>query len=352
MQTFEESTMFRTNGIDLPTSVAGLGSVARGDFYNLDSLLNRLVLDKRVQLIKRPIGKKSIHSFTSILVSDSFKDFHSDCVSFVKGFNNSFAYAMVCVSHKPSLSARKSFQMSLGRFCAFGLERTSKSLKSIEFIINSLEELLFRCYSYIVYTEVDTNNFSVTTEIVADINFFGNNDVQEHLILSNEEIGTSDFKVFIFIKVFRDYNRNLDSSFNGRQTNNIILQRETPMVISHCHVFFDSGFSLVIFENCTSNISTTNYKLGGELSMFSDRIITQIMEFSLIRSMQIITIVNDFLSRNRILSHGFKKDFIKRYFNFNSGNGFHTYLIGKQIFKCLPQFLHPMNKVVSLRSVL
>jgi hypothetical protein len=58
------------------------------------------------------------------------------------------------------------------------------------------------------------------------------------------------------------------------------------------------------------------------------------------------------LSRDRILSHGFKKDFIERYFNFNGGNGFHTCLIGKQTFKFLPQFLHLINKIVSLRSVL
>ena len=339
--------------IQRTTSATSFGSISRIYIDYSYPFSYSFVFNKFLKLVETPAIKPFIFSslFTPPYILDSF---HNDCISSFELGNNRFRDFMIEASFKPFLPARKLFKMPLGRGSAFSLKLRTKSLKS-EYLFSDFsirKESFIRGCSKIVNSDVYTDNFTIATLVDRDI--FGNRNIQKHpfLFIINQ-ISRANLPIKIFSIIFGNLNRCLYSPFNRTERNLIFLKAKASCIISYCEIFFKSWLRTLIpenrFKSFTSFISTATYKLGGKLGKLSNFIVSQIMEPFLITYMFFKTNIHNFLSRLRVLLHSFKKYRISWNFYLHCSNGFHIYLIVKQIFKYLPQFLLWLKPEVSLR---
>src|SRR3990167_728253 len=296
------------------------GSVSRIDIDNSASLHNSFVFNKVLELSETPFMNPFV-IFSCL--SDISYVFHNNSCSFFYTINNASTDIMISKSHKPFPSATYYSKLSFGRFCAFSLEFTNQSIifYSKSFNILTIKSSI-RCHSKIIYADIDSKNSFM--DIRADeIDIFSKSKKKEtsaFIIYSQEAFFNIPREIF-FIAV-RNNEWNLNSAFDCRDTQDIILHRSTSRkVISYAYII-NNRLSLGFLNNSTSLFYTGNRQLRSQsnLPKFS---INKWMEFDIIIDSFVPSSINTQLQSSFINLNGLDYFLSCIDFNFSSGSNIH-----------------------------
>ena len=257
-----------------------LGSVIRLDFNKFNTFSFRFVLDETLQLKETPITNPIIHSLSSSDFSNTFKIFHYNFVSIESG-NNILTNFMIYPSHKTFLFSRDFFKQSLGTSCAFSLEFTSQKpeFSFNLFNLRRFEELPVRSDSEIINSQVHTEN-SVRTRTNGA--FLGECEQEETFTFGiNPQKTFINFPTEIIFETRRNSERNFNSSFDCRYTQDVILERATSWRVVSDRTEFDNGLSFSFLNNPTGLFNTRNSKLRRHSHFFQSQI-NKRMQFNII----------------------------------------------------------------------
>jgi len=288
MDTNKRTTRTRTQ---LSTFGTDLGSIVRLDFKKFNSLSFSFILDKTLQLKETPIANPIIHSPSEISFSNSFEVFHNNLAS-IKTANNTLADVMIYPSHKMFLFSRNLFQKSSGTSSSFSLEFTSQEFEFPFNLLNlrGVKELSVRSNSKIVYAEVDAKN-SVRTRTF-DINLFSECEQEEASAFGiNSQKAFINFPTEIIFETIRDSEWNFNSSFNCRDTQDIIFEREASRRVISEGTEINKGFSLGFFNHSTSLFNTSNRQLSRKSKSFQF-LINKGMEFDIVPNFHFPSLIN------------------------------------------------------------
>jgi hypothetical protein len=257
MQTINKTTM-SDHLIMADTTL--LRGVSRINIDNPTTSLNGFVFDKALQFPKTPLMNPLIISCGSPNIADVF---HHDNASIRNAINYSLTYIMVSPSHKLSPSTTQSFEVSLGRFCAFGLKFANQSfmLNPKTFDLLSKEHL-GRCYCELVYSDIDAKN-SILDVRASDIDIFGECEQEEaSTLFINFEQAFSNIPREVLFVAIRNGERYFYSALDGAYAQNVVFEACTSReVVSHRTSAHDGlGFSLL--DHSTSLLNTSNSKLA------------------------------------------------------------------------------------------
>lgn len=229
-----------------------LGSIMRCNSLDNNTYSFSFILDERLKLIETPVANPIIHSLSTSLLSDTFKVFHYNLVSIEIG-NNVFTDIMVCPSHELVFPTTKLDEKSLSLSCAFGLKFTTQIFE-FPFSLLDFSRIIkpaVRTDGEVIYSEVNAKNS------ILDIRTFGSNLFREckqeitSTFFINPEQTFSYFPTEIVFITVRDTEWNLNSTFDGCNTQNIIFEGCRPReVISH-GASVDNGFRLSFLDHST-----------------------------------------------------------------------------------------------------
>ena len=311
MQTRKRTFGTRTQ---IATFMADFGSIVSFNPNNFNSLSFSFVLDETLQLEETPIANPIIHSLSSSNVSYSFKIFHYNLAT-IKTINNLFADVMINPSHETPFFSRNLFQEPSGTSSAFALEFTSQEFEFPFnlFDLGGVKELPIRSDSEIIYSEVNAKN---SMQIRAfDINLFGECEQKETFAFGiNLQQTFSNFPTEIGFVTIWNSKRNFNPSFDCRNTQYVLLERERTRSIISNRAVFDSRLSFGFFDNPTSLFDTRNSKLGWQ-SYFSQRSINKGMQFNIIPNFQFPSLIDTDLHTSFI--GGNSINYLLPWFNLN-----------------------------------
>lgn len=350
IQTVEPTTdTFCMHGMAFTAPYTG---VCRVDKNNRVSLTVCLVCTKIPELPEIPF----VNGFIPFCfaVSDVGEVFHSKSIINFEFSHDCLADDMVHICLKPLLPPRHLLEMSLGGFCAFGLETSTQSLISFQHRNHGVVvELFIRGDCYRVYSDINTD-YSVATKKFG-IDVFGDHDMQEHpLFTVMDKVSTVDIPFSILFVMLGDADWYFDSTFDGAQGDDIVFDAETSCIISYGEIFFENRLRPVVRERCTKGftgfISATANKLCRKVKHTSYGIIGRIMQSSFVADVLSKSNICNNLCRCRILFHCFKKNRFCRYLDFHGGNSFHTRKHPSDSIYSFLQFLPRLKSWVSLEG--
>src|SRR3990167_1546202 len=337
---------------EFSTSRTGLGSIFWANSHKTMPFPECFILNELPQLESTPIRDYSIKSFPPIMFSYSSQVFHNE-----KSFDSCFSYNilandMIHISGEPFLSASQSFEMFLGRFCAFALELRFELPESINMMHSSFKEFSLACYSDMIYAEVNANNVFDRANI--SIDFFSNTKMKIKFSSFHKEFTFIDFPINIFREISRDGNRNFNPSINCSNTQDIIFDREASWwIISDASI--KDRFGFCISTAFIGSLDCSNNKLGLKFRTINSHIfIDSIIEFKVGRisfPADIDCIINCLRIDRKSLSYN---DIIIK-FDFDYSSVFHKNMEDEQIFKTIGneednerQFIPQINQWASL----
>jgi hypothetical protein len=345
MDTNKRTTRTRTK---LSTFGTDLGSVVRLDLDKFNSLPFSFVLDETLQLKETPIANPIIHSPSKISSSNPLEVFHHNLISIKLG-NDCFADVVIYPSHKPLLSTRDFSQQSLSRLCAFALEFTSQEFEFPFnlFDLRGVEELSIRSDSEIIYSQVHTES-SVRTR--TDGAFLGECEHEETFVFGiNPQKAFINFPTEIIFEASRDSERNFNSSFDCRDTQDIILERETSGRVISNGTEFNKGFSLSSFNHPTSLFNAGDSKLRRQSHLFQSQI-NKWMKLDVIHNSQLPSFINTELHSFFIGSNSLNNFFSYFNSNLNGCSGSHRYLTNSNYINLMEGIFPPKLKSMGIQN--
>jgi hypothetical protein len=277
----------------LSTLGTDLGSVVGLDLNNFNSFNLGFVLNEVLKLMKTPIANPIVHSSAPGNLPYSLEVFHYDFVSSETG-NNFLADIVVNPTYEPVFPSRDFFKQSLCRPCAFALKFTSQEFEfsfSL-FHFGGFEKLFIGSNSKIIHSQVHAQNLMRIR--VSGRKFLGECEKEKASIffINNQKTFSNLPTKILFIKI-RNFERNLDSSLNGRNSQNIIFERSrTGKIISNGRTLnYWVGFC--IFNNSTRLLDTSNSNLGWQ--SFSQFRINKRMQLNIISNLHSPSDINTIL---------------------------------------------------------
>ena len=281
----------RTNTrTQLSTFGTELGSVVRSNLNKFNSFPFSFVLDETLQLEETPITYPIIHSPSEISSSNPLEIFHYNLAS-IKIINNLFADVMINPSHETTFFSRELFEKPSGTSSAFALEFTSQEF---EFPFNLIDlrgvkELFVRSNSKIINPQVHTEN-SVRTRTNGA--FLGECEQEEAFTFGiNPQKAFINFPTEIIFVTIRNSERNFNPSFDCRDAQNIIFEREASWSIVSDGTKFNKRFSFSFLDKPASLFNTRDSELRGQ-SNFFERGINKRMEFDIVSNSHFPSLVN------------------------------------------------------------
>lgn len=303
-----------------------------------------------------------IPSVNPFVMSTSFsfpyigKVFHNNSISFVERFYDFFADTMVYIPFKPLLSARHFFKMSFSRFCAFFL----KGFTQMFIVFHHrqcfvMEKHFIRCNSSWVYSDINTNSFTVATQKRVGVNISGDHNMQKHPLFFSikYKVSSINFPVEILLIIISNFNRYLNATFDTAKRYLIWFETKTTGIISYWKKLFENRFRTMFskhrFQNFTGFITTAYNKLTWKVNKVTNSFISSIMQQTPMVDILFKTNICNNLCRLAVLFHSFKKNLVKRYLDFNGSNSFnHTEYYVEKGFKCF----HPIPPLVETSGFL
>jgi len=338
---------------EFSTMRTGFGSICWTDSHKIMSFSECFILNELSQLESAPVRDSSIEYSSSVSFSDSCQIFHNKesfdfCLTY-----NTFADNMVHISSKPFLSATQFLETPLGRFCAPTLKSCFELPEPINMIYSSIEEFLIACYSNMIYAEVNTNKVFDRANI--DINLFSNAKIEEEVSSSHKEFTFSYFPIKIFPEVFWNLNRNLYSSVDCTNTQDVLFDRETSWrVVSDTATEERFGFSssatfISPFDSSSNELSLELWKLNPHV------MIDSIIEFE-VGMMNFPVGVNSVINSIRINSDGLPNCNTIFQSNLDCSSVFHKDMKEEQIYKTIEkggwQFIPQIKSVGFLAKLI
>lgn len=284
-------TRTRTN---LTTFGADFGSIAGLDFNKFNSLPFSFVLDETLQLKETPIANPIVHSSSKISSSNPFEVFHNNFASF-KIANNFLANAMVNCSHEPSLSSRNLLQKPSGASSAFALQFTSQEFESPFNLFNfrGMEELIVRGDCEIMDSQVHAQN-SLRNRALGRKLLGECEEEKASAFRINSQKAFINFPAEIIFKAIRDFKGDFNSSFDCRDTQDIILEREASRGVVSNRTELNNWLGLGSFNHSTSLFNAGNRQLSRKPKFFQSRI-NKWMQLDVVRNSEFPSFINTHL---------------------------------------------------------
>src|SRR5581483_9445930 len=204
----------------IPTTRARLRRVARINTLHTHTFCLSLILDKGVQLSKRPGVQPTLpHTFAlSRTFSNIGQVLKDNRTAGCAVFYDAFGEDMIVVFALPKQFATQLFEMSLCRFGAFGLQLTTKTEDAALLLFPSpfSQELLVGGDSGVVQAKINPNHLrGQCNDGIRE----GDDDVQEIAPMMEAQIRTTDVAANILHGMFgdreRDHHTSIDSSKAG-----------------------------------------------------------------------------------------------------------------------------------------
>ena len=309
IQTFKETRM--PFGIQRVTPITSLRGVGRINVNNPNSFSKSFVFNKELQLLKSPLVNPFI---VFSCFSDITQVFHNNHISSIQIINNSFADVMVGNLHKPFPSSRDFFQLSLGGLRAFRLKNRNEFITlnsqlfdifSIEFIVGSDSEF--------INSQVHSKNPTMLVRIYGA--FLGECKSEIMFIFRLSQKTFNNFPIIkIFQSIIRNFNRNLNSTLDSGDTQNIIFETKTTRSIISHRDFKDIRIRFSFLNNTTRLFNTSNRKLRRQTHL-PQIFIDKRMELNIISNLHSPSNVNTMLESFFVEFNSFQNNFIN--FNFN-----------------------------------
>ncbi len=298
---FEASTDFSASG-------TGFGSQVRIDFDSSYSFLDCFVTDKSLQLEEVPSVQPEIKT-SSFVPSYSFDVFHHDIISCPATVNYCSTDIVVCPSLETSLPSTQLLKKSFRASGAFSLKLTPQPFELDHTRLNlaPAEKLLITCYSNMVYSDVNTYNFSIRS---TRVNVSGKSDVDEKSFFSFDYLGCLRTPIKILPIIFRNFNRNIHPTINccnpyliGRKTESSLVKRQGKKLFKNR---FTSFISFNTFKSLTSNPVSIYDQLGRKPKLFFHIVIAKVMKIIPIKHLGFEAFITNITNSSRILSHRLK----------------------------------------------
>ena len=319
-------------GTDTFAVGTGLASHVRIDKNCLLPLHLGFVSNHILQLPESPAINPSVKSFSHVFIPASsdvrqvLKDEHISCA------DDLFADSMVEITHIAFPSATESFEFSFGRLCVFALQSSSQPLMLLYSGLMTFEDISIACYSEVVYSDINTNNFLRVT-VSSDV--FGDCDVKEpSSLLVFDEHCSLEIPTMVFRVVFVDVKRNINSLVVG--SNSYLIPFETcKSFVKKNRSRFDKWFrtsqvfgTLITFKCFCYGIAR---ELCFKVEFASDFLIDKVVEckfmFDVFSPTSIYSKLNCFLIRVRDCFN------LRNFLNLNLDSDTHKMVNSSQVFK-------------------
>jgi len=334
-----------SGGIQTSTPITSLRGIFRIDINNPDSFSQSLVFNKLLHLEKCPLVNPFI---VFSCFSNSLQIFHNNNISTIQTFNNSLADVMITPSHKPSPSTREFFQLPLSRFCAFRLESRNHFIMLNPQFFNVLSiEFIVGCDCEFIDSQVHSKNPTMLVRIYGAFSGECESEIIFFSTLSQKTF--SNFPIKILQSIIRNFNRNFNSSHNGRDTQNIIFEGETSRCVIPDRSSFDKWFCLCFLNHSTRLFNTSNRKLRRQ-SHLSQIFINEGMEFDIISNLHSPSNINTMLKSLLIKFNSFDNQIINFQFYGNRPNQ-HTNLRNSNYLNISENISPPKPKGMGIRNV-
>jgi len=336
MFALEDSLRLPIGTRNIPADRTLLAGIASIDILNSYSSGFGLISKELFKLEEIPfIQVLTLFFAKSCRLPDSSQLLKCDYGSWIKRFYDSLCNHMVNIGSEAVLLLGYFTKVSFCRFTATGLQSFSDFLVMLgnSFTLTAIKELIFRGNGNLLNSSVNTNNFAGNLRIS---NVLAENYIQKNLILSNKQISGTSFPCKILLKIFRDRDRDFDSSLDSKQRKFVSFKPniETSSIITDRTLLaLWAGRFLLLFQSCFngfngfSSFHPGGYcKLGGKI--FSRREIGLIMQRNPIR----ITIIPTYLANKVkcfcVSVKGWLNNFYRNIkFKFYGSNKFHIHIV-------------------------
>lgn len=340
---FEEALVPRP---DFTASSAGLARIGRSDIHDGTASSQCLIFDKVLKLAESPRVEHSVEPSTFI-GTDSIQVFHRNDVALFQAVYDFPAYPMVLASYKTCPSARKAFEMPLGRLRSFALECRNEPPMTNHLRHYASVELAIGCHGKVLYSDIDAENPLVLSRAYVDRDVFGKAHAEKNAVVSvNPDEAFIDFPIRIFRGVMWERNIELLSACNRAKTQYSTLVREAPRrVKSHRAVGYD-WFALGPFDHSTRLFDAGYGQLGGQ-STFSQVAVDERVQFDVVSDSLIPSDIDAMLEPSLVDTHSFEESLVVRESEVHRGPAQHISVIGeKRINTFFP--IHPTIETVDI----
>jgi len=326
--------------------------IGRIDIDHPTTFSYSFIFNKALELPKSPLMHPFVVSCSFSDVAYVLKDNSCSCFHII---NNLFTNVVILPSHKPSPSIAERFEFSFGRFCAFSLKLTNQLITLDSEMFNLLpEELFVRCDSETIYANINPKNLVMEARAF-EIDIFSEckqEKASSFFIHSKQTFFDIPMEVF-FVAIW-DCEWNFNSTFNGCQTQDIVLEGSTAReVIPHTD-FIYNWLRFGFFYHTTS-LSNASYCELALQPTISKKIIHKRLKSKTVSNFTFPSIINTILQPFFVnfKSLNYLRCCIK--FDFSCCSYFHKYgeeqiqykTFGNEEDKC-PMAIHPSTKVLGV----
>jgi len=264
--------------------VADLAGVLGPNLNDTDASHFGLVLDKELQLIKRPVAYPIIHPSSSLGLSYSFEVFHHYFTT-VKVGDDVLADIVVHPSHPTSFPTAKLLQESLSRSCAFSLE-LSTQVPMLPFYLLNLTAIIkpaVRCDGEVVYSEINAQNTLRSVVLLSGSDLFREGEQEEasaFLVCSQKAFLDGPREVFSITS--RNVEVKLLSAFEQPKNEPVSFQISTSWEVIPDRSIPDGRLGLCLLNNTARLLQTSDSELCWEPEPFSDNLVNFMMKFDVV----------------------------------------------------------------------
>jgi hypothetical protein len=237
----------------------------------------------------------------------------------VFGFHDKFLRdAMIDISLKPSLMARKFLKMFFGTISATTLKIGFECIKFGSCLIDLLTRKHFshRIHGYVLDSKINTENFFGYRRLVFR-NF--NYNAKIELFVHENQIGLPSDPVHFGSMVVTDFDRNLDPTMNGQERNRIkSFPRKDSLVVDNRPIRIKDRLDRLISFICfTCFRNGSNRHLRGYVKLLSDISINNGLQLDFIGCMHIKSNFGHIITSCIELMHRLVESFSLLRFNYN-----------------------------------
>lgn len=258
-----------------PASATGLAGVSGFRIGYFDALSNGFVFNKALELLESPLMHPFIVSSGS---TDMLEVFHYNRIAYFEPADDFLRDVVVLPSLELSPAAAQFLEFSFGSFRAFGLEACHNSLMPYPQMLDAFVETPVACNGKVVYAEVDSENESVVT--LPESDFFGEPETEEQLPFLIDKVAFLDTPIKILPVAFWNCDGEFYTTlYSGQGERFPILDRSTSWeIVADCHIPFDNGLGVGLFDNFHCLFYGIDGKLGLKPEDVSDFPITNFMQ--------------------------------------------------------------------------
>ena len=309
--TLDETSM--PDSINIMTSTASLGSVSGININNSNTLHQRFIFDKALELPESPLVDPYVIFGT---LSDSRQVFHNNGISFIQTINDSLTDIVIFPTHQPSPLPTHFLEFSLGSSGAFALELTHKFIMPDSFLLDIFSvEPPFTTYNESINADVKPQNSLCLRAL--RLNTSECEQEESPIKLVDHQKTFTNLPIFeIDFETIRNRKGNLNSTFKSGNTQDTILNgSRTGEVVTNRNII-DERFSFGFLDHPTGLFDAPNRQLRGQTQL-SQIIIDKGMEFNIIPNSHFPSPVNTQLQSSFVDFNSINN--LRSCFNFNFG---------------------------------